>query len=191
LKEENMNFAKRLLMVTGTVALAGVLSVMLTPKAVYAVVSTLVTVVNTSANSVPTSDGGAAHEPFEFEAIARPNSVNEIIGTFTVPSTTADGRTVQRLVIEEVTAQCSGLSAPAAGIRVGGFPFSGAGAHLGFGSDDHYFPFPNNPASGQQVLAQETRIYVDPGVTVIMNTFEAFENSGGCAYTASGHFIVQ
>ena len=98
---------------------------------------------------------------------------------------------MQRLVIEEVTVQCSGLSSPAAGVRVSGFPFSGAGANLGLGSeDDHYFPFPNNPASGQQVLAQQTRIYVDPGRNVFMNAFE-FETTGVCAYTASGHFIVQ
>ncbi len=39
-----MTFAKRLLMVAGAIALAGVLSILLTPKAVHALVSTLVTV---------------------------------------------------------------------------------------------------------------------------------------------------
>jgi len=187
-----MNFAKRLLMVAGAVALAGVLSIMLTPKAVHAVVSTLVTVVNTPANSVPTSDAGAANEPFEFEAISRTTPF--FYASFTTPSTTADGRAVYRLIIEEVTASCSGLSAPTSGVRVSGFPFSGAGGNLGLNNgseNDHYFPFPNNPEAGLQVLAQQTRIYVDPGVTVSMNTFSAFESSGVCAYTASGHFIVQ
>jgi len=42
-----MKFAKRLLMVAGAVALAGILSVALVPRAARAVVSTLVTVVNT------------------------------------------------------------------------------------------------------------------------------------------------
>lgn len=49
-----MKFAKRLLMVAGAVALAGLFSVMLAPKAVHAVVATLVQVSNTSANPVPT-----------------------------------------------------------------------------------------------------------------------------------------
>lgn len=49
-----MKFAKRLLMLAGAVALAGLLSVMLAPKAVHAVVSTLVTVANGTANPVPT-----------------------------------------------------------------------------------------------------------------------------------------
>jgi hypothetical protein len=51
-----MKFAKRLLMVAGAVALAGFFSVMLAPKAVHAVVSSLVTVSNTGANPVPTAD---------------------------------------------------------------------------------------------------------------------------------------
>ena|SRR5579864_5504971 len=189
-----MRMLKQAVGVLGTLVIVIAIAALVMPKTAHAIIATAVQVVNTSANSVPTSDAGMANEPFEFEAIARPNSVNEIIGTFTVPATTADGRSVQRLVIEEVTVQCSGLSAPTAGVRVSGFPFSGAGANLGLSNgfeDDHYFPFPNNPAAGQQVLAQRTRIYVDPGVNVDMNTFEAFESSGVCAYTASGHFIVQ
>lgn len=56
--------------------------------------------------------------------------------------------------------------------------------------NEFFVPFPNNPAAGEQVLSQQTRIYVDPGVTVGMNAL-AFESSGICAYTAFGHFIVQ
>jgi hypothetical protein len=186
-----MRILKQAVGVLGTLVVLVAIAALAIPKTAHALVATLVQVVNTSANSVPTSDAGVALEPFEFQAISRTTPVNST--SFTTPSTTADGRAVQRLVIEEVTVQCSGLSSPAAGVRVSGFPFSGAGANLGlFGSeDDRYFPFPNNPASGQQVLAQQTRIYVDPGLTVYMNTFDAFETSGVCAYTASGHFIVQ
>jgi hypothetical protein len=49
-----MKFAKRLLMVAGAVALVGLFSVLLAPKAVHAVVSTLVTVSNTTSQPVPT-----------------------------------------------------------------------------------------------------------------------------------------
>lgn len=49
-----MNFAKRLLMVAGAVALAGVFGALLVPKAAHGIVATLVQVVNTSAQPVPT-----------------------------------------------------------------------------------------------------------------------------------------
>jgi hypothetical protein len=54
LKQENMNFAKRMLMVVGGVAVAGLLGAILTPKAAHGIVATLVQVVNTPANPVPT-----------------------------------------------------------------------------------------------------------------------------------------
>jgi hypothetical protein len=56
-----MQFAKRLLMVAGAVALAGILSVALAPRAVHAVVSTLVTVTNTVTANVsnPTDTNGS------------------------------------------------------------------------------------------------------------------------------------
>ena len=48
-----MNFAKRMLMVVGGVAVAGLLGAILTPKAAHGIVATLVQVANTSANPVP------------------------------------------------------------------------------------------------------------------------------------------
>ena len=54
-----MKFAKRLLMVAGAVAIAGVLSVAFVPRAVHAVVSTLVTVVN----NVPIVNSTSASGP--------------------------------------------------------------------------------------------------------------------------------
>lgn len=51
-----MNFAKRLLMISGAVALASILAVILTPKATHAVVSTLVQMTNTVGNPGVTED---------------------------------------------------------------------------------------------------------------------------------------
>jgi hypothetical protein len=48
-----MQFAKRLLMVFGAVMLAGIVGVLLTPKALHAV-ATAVQIVNPPANPVPT-----------------------------------------------------------------------------------------------------------------------------------------
>lgn len=182
-----MKPVKRLLIVAvGIAALSG-LAAMFTPKTAHGKASKLVTM-NHSANAVPTSDAGSAEEPFAFEGISRTTPVNGT--TFTTPSTTADGRTVERLVIENITVLCEGLSTPASGVRVDGFPFSSAGASLGSSGNEFFVPFPNNPAVGNQVLSQQTRIYVDPGVTVGMNAL-AFVSSGVCSYTAFGHFIVQ
>ncbi len=50
-----MNFVKRLLMVAGAVALAGIFGALLAPKAAHGIVATLVQVVNTPANPVPTA----------------------------------------------------------------------------------------------------------------------------------------
>jgi hypothetical protein len=58
--EMKMKFAKRLLMVAGAVALAGLFSVMLAPKAVHAVVATLVTVTNTVPVANPVNASGSA-----------------------------------------------------------------------------------------------------------------------------------
>lgn len=180
-----MRMLKQAVGVLGTLVVVIVIAALVSPKTAHAIIATAVQVVNTSANSVPTSDAGAAHEPFEFKMISTH------IASFTTPSTTADGRAVQRLVIEEVTAHCSGLSSPAAGIRVSAGRFSQAGADLSGGVPEHYFPFPNNPESGEQILAQQTRIYVDPGVNVELTILTAPLSSGICTLTASGHFIVQ
>jgi hypothetical protein len=87
-----MNFAKRLLMVSGAVALAGALSIMLTPKAVHAVVSALVTVVNTAANPAITQDiSKAASQIVEVTCNSTLSACETVLpsgfsgGTFTVP----------------------------------------------------------------------------------------------------------
>jgi hypothetical protein len=170
----------------------GVLALLalVTPRAAHAITAALVQVTNTPANPASVLDAGnPANEPFAWEALSHTTPVNA--ANFTTPSTTADGRTVQRLVIEEVSANCSGLSAATSGIRVSAYPsFSTAGASLGTVGNEVYVPFPINSVAGEQALSQQTRIYVDPGVTVYMNAID-FENSGVCAYTALGYFVVQ
>jgi hypothetical protein len=186
---EQIGFKKLLPIVASLLLVVAIIAVVGT-REVHALVATLVQVVNTPNQPVPNRDvDNPANEPFQWEAISRTIPVNS--ANFITPTTTADGKTVQRLVIEHVTAVCSGLSTPASGIRVDGFPFSRAGASLGLAPEnDLYFPFPNNPSPNDQVLAQQTRIYVDPGQTVGMNAL-AFQSSGVCSYTAAGYFVVQ
>jgi hypothetical protein len=186
---EQIGFKKLLPIAASLLLVVAIVSVLGT-REVHALVATLVQVVNTPNQPVPNRDvDHPANEPFQFEAISRTTPVN--FASFTTPTTTADGKTVQRLVIELVTVSCSALPSPASGIRVAAFPFSRAGANLGLGTEnDVYLPFPNNPAATEQVLSQQTRIYVDPGVSVSMNAL-SFESGGVCAYTASGYFVVQ
>ncbi|HET6200999.1 MAG: hypothetical protein WBE21_07975 [Candidatus Acidiferrales bacterium] len=117
-----MRFAKRLLMVAGAVALSGIVSVMVAPKAVHAIVSTLVTVANTSANPVPVTEGtDLAREPFATSICADSDgticlAIGKILGiatppaSFTVPVTDAAGSPVKALVIQFVSGICNQVS---------------------------------------------------------------------------------
>jgi hypothetical protein len=104
-----MNFTKRLLMVSGAVALASILTIILTPKATHAVVSTLVQMTNTVANPGVTEDVSKASSSIveltcvlqpppgffsDFCGKVDPNS-GSTIGIFTVPAN-------QRLVITSI-----------------------------------------------------------------------------------------
>jgi len=173
-----MNFAKRLLMGAGLIGLAMILGVALTPKAAHALVATLVQVVNTSANAVPTQ--AVVLEPFSWEAIVRgPTNTVLFAPPFTVPLTTADGKTITRLVIEGVSSQCEGLSATGNGIRV-----------VDSNGVESFFPFLSGPDPSSPVLGAPARIYVTAGSQFSMNLL-GFENSGVCAFSATGHYETQ
>jgi hypothetical protein len=104
-------FGKRILMVAGAVTLAAILSASIAPKSAHALVAALVQVTNTAANPVPTLDiNTPAEEPFQtqlcfgFGAFANQCPAPPV---FTVPSTTTDGATVKRLVIEDFSGICT------------------------------------------------------------------------------------
>lgn len=94
-----MRFAKRLLMVAGAVALAGILGVAIAPKAAHAIVATLVTVTNTTANPVGTSDANnGAFQPVHFVISLNDNTGSSglIVTGPTVPAN-------KRLVVENIS----------------------------------------------------------------------------------------
>ena len=102
-----MNFAKRLLMVAGAVALAGTFGALLAPKAAHGIVATLVQVVNTSANPVPTQavDNHARHALGLDASVVIPDGQLGVFGTFgdaNGPYTVPAGK---RLVMESLSAQ--------------------------------------------------------------------------------------
>ena len=183
-----MNRLHKLYLVLGGFGALALLA-LVAPRAAHAVTAALVQVTNTPANPASVLDAGnPANEPFEWEGLSSATPVN--FANFTTPSFTADGRTVHRLVIEEVTVLCE-LSPQMLGIRVFATPaFSAAGVSQAPGVMEIFFPFPISPVANQQMLSQRTRIYVDPGVAVGMNT-SSFSNGGECSYTATGYFVVQ
>lgn len=142
-----MKSAKRLLMVAGAVALAGLFSVMLAPKAVHAVVATLVEVSNTPANPVPTSD--------VYRSAAQSVSLycSTIIGTGCIslpptggsgtPYTVPAGQTLMVTDVEITTPTGGGVSAYyLQGVGCG--PYCGSqGWALPNDGNTHQFVFPS------------------------------------------------
>jgi hypothetical protein len=171
-----MNFAKRLLMVAGAVAVAGILGALVAPKAAHGIVATLVQVVNTSANPVPTVMSGT---PFE---AALCHAFGPTVGTscgaeasdFVVPSMTSTGVSVKRLVVENVSGLCQAENTPLiAGILFS--PFVADSVPNSTGAMAHYFPLTlqttgPGPSAGQTErdysFGGTTRIYFNPGDTV-------------------------
>ena len=128
-----------------------------------------------------------ANAPFAWETFSFASSSDPVMhGGFTVP-TTAEGRTVQRLVIEGVTTLCNGLPSPAPGVRV-----LGPAATAGIGSStnvEYFLPFLAGPDPTSFVLQAQTRIHVNPGAGVFINLLE-FENSAVCSLSMVGHFVT-
>ncbi len=194
-----MRFMKRLLMGVGAVALAGTLISLFAPKAVHAAVAALVLVTNTPANPVPNADVNApGEEPFQtqicntLDAAPPVGGCSSIPGFFTVPSTTSDGLTVKRLVVEQVSAQCSsvgGISHPVATIsfqmsenQVNGTVFPAV------------IPLPLVAGvAGNYLSSTAVRAYADPGTS--SNWYLSFDGGGAgvgmaCTYTIVGSLIT-
>jgi hypothetical protein len=167
--------------VTNTVPVSGAVSITGTPT---------VNPSNSSSTPLFLRDvDNPANEPFEWTFGT--NVAPVFPASFVVPSTTADGRTVKRLVIEEVDASCSSISQPPVGFVMfpGPFCFSSAGTCQGDGPI-HFYPFPVSPEPGSAMTSQLVRVYADPGVTINFNV-ATLEAQGICSYTASGHYIVE
>jgi len=79
-----MNFAKRLLMLAGAIALAGIFGALLAPKAAHGIVATLVQVVNTSVNPVPVKEQRTLAGGGQFFEIGPGQDVNLFVPAGTV-----------------------------------------------------------------------------------------------------------
>jgi hypothetical protein len=135
-----MNFAKRILMVAGAGALAGILAIAIAPKTAHGLVAALVQVSNTTANPVPTEDiRGSASQILD---LACPTDQGEVPcvqddpsnpsgSSFTVPAG-------QHFVITQIQAVCSGGGTELLSV---GFPNSVMGPTVFL---NHSYEFPCN-----------------------------------------------
>lgn len=188
-----MNFMKRVLMVAGATALAGVFALMVAPKAAHGVVAALVQVVNTSANPVPNLDVNTpAEEPLQailcFDSGNGECAALPLPNFFVVPTTTTDGLSVKRAVIENLSGNCGGPSVQVTGLALSTFvkenivTVSQAAATV-----------PISPQSGNfAIFGQPIRLYADPGAEIGMVPYV----SGGtgnyvCSVSLNGYLITK
>lgn len=199
-----MNFAKRLLMVSGAVMLAGIVGVLFTPKALHAV-ATAVNVVNQQSNPVPVREANSPDiYPFVLQFCTTTLVAGKCTfsggsnggsatsggsngGSATVPSTTPDGVTVLFADIDDFSANCT-LPNNAVDQEVEVFTtFQSQGIPGSF--DLWTFRVPQiNPFAG--ITNQPTRIYADPGSTILVDLNGSIPQARTCAITLSGHLVT-
>jgi hypothetical protein len=104
---------------------------------------------------------------------------------FTVPESTPSGETVTRFVIEYVSAECSLL--PTTGlVNTLSLATTAAGTTV-----NHHFLPTTDPNYGVIGIAQNTRLYADPGTEVDLSNSWAAISSGICRMAISGHLAVE
>ena len=187
-----MNFAKRLLMVAGAVALAGIVGVLLTPKALHAVVATAVNVVNQQSNPVPVREANSPDiYPFVLQFCTTTGVTGQCTiagglngGSATVPPTTPDGVTVLFADIDNFSANCTLPNSAADQVVTVSTSFQGV-----FRGDQWAFRVPQiNPFVA--ITNQPTRIYADPGSLVSVAVGGSIPPAQTCAVTLSGHLVT-
>ncbi len=194
-----MNFAKRLVMVAGAVALAGTFGALLAPKAAHGIVATLVQVVNTSANPVPitgsvTDAENPGHSPLRLSfSLTVRNGFGSLFDNFAAQ--VPDGK---RLVVEYVSVSCFVLSS--AGVDVATLDLNVSENTGPNSSVSHAIPLPVTKSvtaslgSNRYFASQLVQLYADGspignlGGSVIL-TGPAPQNGVTCNFEVSGHTV--
>lgn len=189
-----MKLAKRFLMVAGAMLLSGLLVAMLAPRAAHAVVSTLVTVVNSVAVVNPTTSGGAiqgvvteetdgaSRQPVAFHCGGQ--SLSGVSGfvpcvpqSYTVP-------TGKRLVMEFLDSFCFVPSSSNIDLISLNVTTGGVSIFRNFAAIRQALP----DTTARFDLAQPLRLYADPG-TDVTPAFQTDDSTGsaGCNIQFSGY----
>ena len=188
-----MRLLKQALAVLATAVVIAMFVALVTPKTAHALAATMVQVVNTSASPVPSVDVNTpAEEPFQTILCKSAGSFSGDCSTpenFAVPSTTTDGLTVKRLVIENVSGECG----------VGGTTQIQAMAVSTFVSENTVngetqavalITVPPAVVPGAVMFNGPTRMYADPGATVGLLPYVSGIDLI-CGVFVNGHLITK
>jgi hypothetical protein len=150
-----VNFTKRLLMMIGVVALAATFGALVAPKTTHALVATLVQVVNTTANPVPTNDvDQPGKHPYQASVIFNQDATNctSFVCTANFPAVPAG----YRLVITNASALYGltpGGAAPNVALVINGNIF---GARF-------LLPLPQPDGFDTYIVSSPVTFYVEAG----------------------------
>ena len=197
-------------------ALVAALLLVGTQKA-RSIYSSPVTVTNTSANAVPTSDSGIR---FQTDICNVNGTVSTATGncpagknTFTVPTTTSSGASVKTLVVDNVSGFCSSFNNPSlvvTAVRLRG-NFVPDSVPNGNATFTHYIPmaapgysYVNDPSIGppyagvpesDYIYGQTTHLAFSQGDTVSVETFYSSTGVGAndfvCITRIEGYLVPQ
>jgi len=196
--------AKRFLIISGAVTLAAILAAAIAPKAAHALAAALVQVTNTAANPVPILDVNTpAEEPFQTQLCSGFGQFgNQCIAPlfFVVPSTTTDGASVKRLVIEDFSGICT--TSPTSGNTfVEGISVQTSVNENAVNSVSSITVFapvapPPQPAiSRDQIFSQPVRLYADTGSNVELQPSAVGTDVVGadviCVATVNGYLVTK
>jgi hypothetical protein len=189
------SWLKRIAMAIGGVVVAALLLALVAPKAVHAIVSTLVTVANTSSNPVPARDvDNSANFPFSGQiCLGDTTFCKGVPEEFTVPAVTSTGIGVKRLVVETTSGVCTdpdGGNNLIAGVGLLAYP--PPPDNTGDFSNQVLLPvFSNKP--GFFIFGGPIRLYASPGATITQGEsgVTAAFSRGGCYQWVTGYLVVQ
>ncbi len=180
-----MQYAKRFLMVAGTVAVAVIVCSLAAPKATHAVVAALVQIANTNSNPVPTEEdlGHATTLRFGCFVVSVPN------GGLLSPPDQPDCYTVpagQRAIIESVDGACT--TAIGKAIRYAAFQTA-----LNNNIDFHFISLQSDNSAISYTaysVSNTVRWYFDPGTVVTFGALTTdLTNFSSCSVGVSGRLV--
>lgn len=189
-----MKMPKKIAVGVAGIAVVALALALASPRAVHAIVSTLVTVANTSANPVQVREVNNSVDELFAIALCSGNNSNcgfaESLGglptdsgsSFTVSNVDASGNAVEALVIDYVSGVCSG---PTPGLKRQSAvdPLNGQSQIVNF-----FNPITSSNSGAEPIFSQPVHITIPPNSAV--SVFDPAD-SGACYMTINGHYVAQ
>jgi hypothetical protein len=211
-----MNSAKRYLLIALSFAICMTIFAAFAPRIAHAITATLVQVVNTSANPVPTADSAlrffATVCNVSGATSAAANYCTDTAHSFTVPTVTSTGAGVRRLVVDNVSGFCANFNNPTVQLKMidlraglppdnvsNGDPVAEHDVPIGppfsyVGAADAGFPFTNTPESDYS-FGQTANFALNAGETVAVGVRSFWPGDGPidrvCSIRIDGYLVTQ